>query len=229
MSHNLRGRVASQIFYQTARQGGPTNRSGARNVEQVEMDMTYYEVEMHHSEESFESLAHMQYDLFCKSNRTVRTLLSLAFVIAGVLNFSSWWGILLVAYGCYLTTSTYSSANHTAHKLTAQIKESGMPFPASRYVFRDKAMDVIPLPAGEKKDSSLAYADICRLGEDMEYFYLFRDQFGGYMVPKAALGEKVPDFRLFLEERSGLVFHARSAPIIRVLHRISARKKASQP
>ena len=56
--------MTSQIFYQTARQGGPTNRSGVWNADQVEMDMTYYEVEMRHSEESFESLAHMQYDLF---------------------------------------------------------------------------------------------------------------------------------------------------------------------
>lgn len=189
--------------------------------------MTYYELEMHHSEDSFESLAHMQYDLFCKSNRTVRTLLSLALMIGGILNFSSWWGILLVAYGCYLTTSTYSSANHTAHKLTAQIKESGMPFPASRFVFRENAMDIIPLPDGDKKDSSLAYSDICRLGEDMEYFYLFRDQFGGYMIPKAALGEKAADFRSFLEERSGLVFHARTAPVIRVLKRIRARRNRS--
>ena len=189
--------------------------------------MTYYKIEMHHSEESFEALAHMQYDLFCKSNRTVRTLLSLALVIAGVMNYSNWWGNLLLAYGCYLTTSTYSSANHTAHKLTAQIKESGMPFPASRYVFHEKAMDIIPLPDGDSKDSSLAYSDICRLGEDMEYFYLFRDQFGGYMIPKAALGERTADFRSFLEERSGLIFHSRSAPIVRVLHRLYARKKAS--
>jgi hypothetical protein len=185
--------------------------------------MVYFEVAMQHTEKSFESLSHMQYDLFCQGNRYGRTGLSVLLMLAGILNFSQWWGVLIVAYGCYLVTSTYSSANHTAHKLAQQIKASGMPFPASRYVFRKKAMDIISLPE-EEKQSSLAYVDICRLGEDWEYFYLFRDQYGGYMIPKAALGERESDFRDFLEQESGLRFRMRTAPVIRLMRRLSARK-----
>ena len=88
--------------------------------------MIYYKIEMHHNEKTFESLSRMQYDLFCASNRITRTILSILFIAGGIINLSEWWGILLAAYGCYLTTSTYSSANHTAHKLAEQIKKSGM-------------------------------------------------------------------------------------------------------
>ena len=80
--------------------------------------MTYYEVTMQHSADSLLALSRMQYDLFCTRNRIVRTILSAVLVIIGVLNYSAWWGILLLAYGCYLTTSTYVSPDRTAHKLT---------------------------------------------------------------------------------------------------------------
>ena len=40
-----------------------------------------YEVEMHHSEESFEALAHMQYNLFCGKNWAARSFISLALVL----------------------------------------------------------------------------------------------------------------------------------------------------
>ena len=108
--------------------------------------MIYYKIEMHHNEKTFESLSRMQYDLFCASNRITRTILSILFIAGGIINLSEWWGILLAAYGCYLTTSTYSSANHTAHKLAEQIKKSGMPFPASRYEFRENHLEVYSLP-----------------------------------------------------------------------------------
>ena len=81
---------------------------------------------MQHDEKTFEALSRMQYDLFCSSNRITRTILSILLIAAGIVNFTQWWGILLAAYGCYLTTSTYSSANHTAHRLAEQIKNSLM-------------------------------------------------------------------------------------------------------
>ena len=81
------------------------------------LTMIYYKIEMHHNEKTFESLSRMQYDLFCASNRITRTILSILLIAGGIINLSEWWGILLAAYGCYLTTSTYSSANHTAHNV----------------------------------------------------------------------------------------------------------------
>ena len=120
------------------------------------LTMIYYKIEMHHNEKTFESLSRMQYDLFCASNRITRTILSILFIAGGIINLSEWWGILLAAYGCYLTTSTYSSANHTAHKLAEQIKKSGMPFPASRYEFRENHLEVYSLPKNTR-ESTLAY------------------------------------------------------------------------
>ena len=37
-----------------------------------ERDSMEYQVEMQHTEKSFEALAHMQYDLFCMGNRVAR-------------------------------------------------------------------------------------------------------------------------------------------------------------
>ncbi|MEA4933722.1 MAG: hypothetical protein VB071_09155 [Lawsonibacter sp.] len=185
--------------------------------------MTFYEVTMEHSEETFEALARMQYNLFCMRNRVSRTIISFILAVVGVLNFSQWWGVLIMAYGCYLTTSTYSAANRTAHKLSAQIKNAGMPFPASRYVFQKDAMEMIRLPEETRTGLLLPYADICRLGEDMTYYYIFRDQFGGYMIPKAALGDQSRGFRNFLEQKSGLTFHMRTAPVVHLLR--SMRQK----
>ena len=182
-----------------------------------------YEVEMHHSEESFEALAHMQYNLFCGKNRAARSFISLALVLVGIVNFSSWWGILIMAYGCYLTTSTYSSANHTAHKLADQVRQSGMPFPASRYRFRKNAMEVVPLPEGKERETLLPYSEVYRLGEDLQYYYIFRDQYGGYMIPKAALGDQSRAFRTFLEGRCGQKSQSRSTPLSWLMRKLRDR------
>ena len=63
--------------------------------------MIHYQVTMRHDEKTLELLAHQQYDLFCKSNQVVRTLISIAAMAAGVINYSKWWGVLLIVYGIF--------------------------------------------------------------------------------------------------------------------------------
>ena len=182
--------------------------------------MVHYNVTMRHSEQTFEKLAHMQYDLFCKSNLIVRTILGIGAVVYGIANLSAWWGVLLIAYGSYLATGKYNSANHTAHKLVKQIRESGMDFPASRYVFRENSVEIIPLPENAN-GVPLVYTEIHRLGEDLEYFYMFRDQYGGYMIPKAELGEKTGEFRGFLEKKAKQSFNTQMSPLLRLMRKRS--------
>lgn len=189
--------------------------------------MVYYNVSMQHTEKTFEKLAHMQYDLFCKSNLVVRSMLGMGAVVLGIVNFSAWWGVLMIAYGSFLASGKYNSANHTAHKLARQIREAGMDFPASRYVFREHSFEIIPLPANEGGESQ-AYAGVHRLGEDAEYFYIFRNQYGGYMIPKAGLGEKEKEFRLFMENKTQQVFEAKAAPILKLLRKMDTQKQKSR-
>ena len=163
--------------------------------------MIHYQATMRHNEKTFQSLAHMQYDLFCKKNLTVRTIISVAAMGAGILNFSQWWGALLIVYGAYLTSSKYAQANHTANKIVKGIKDAGLEFPVSRYLFRDNAMEVITMPENTSLGDPLMYDSILKLGEDADYFYLFRDQYGGYMIPKEEMGKEVDDFRFFMEQR----------------------------
>lgn len=186
--------------------------------------MIYYEVSMQHSRESFELLSRMQYNLFCKTNRVVRSLISIAAVLLGLMNFSEWWGILLIAYGWYLRSSTYSSSNHTAHKLADQVEKSGLGYPKSHFIFYQDKVIIAPIPEQKGERITMAYDSFRGLGEDLQYFYLFRDQFGGYMIPKEALGEETDEFRDFLEEHIKQRVQSRTAPVIRLLRRLFRNK-----
>lgn len=189
--------------------------------------MIHYNVTMKHDEQTFEKLAHMQYDLFCRSNLVVRSILGMAAVLYGIVNFNEWWGVLLIAYGSYLATGKYNSANHTAHKLAKQIKDSGMDFPASRYVFRENAVEIIPLPQNAGGEL-LLYSEIHRLGEDGEYFYLFKNQYGGYMIPKKELDDQEGEFRGFMQGKTSKVFESRVAPIIKLFRKADTPKYTSR-
>ena len=189
--------------------------------------MPIFQATIQHDVKTFESLAHMQYDLFCKSNRISRTILSVGAILLGIANSEAWWGLLAIAYGCYLMTSTYSAANHTAHKLAKQIREAGMNFPASRYEFTEDGMYIISLPDEKSPGDSLAYSDFYQLGEDREYFYIFRDQYGGYMVPKSELDEKQEDFRVFIQQKTGQRFRSRMAPVVKLIRLIQDRREES--
>ena len=186
--------------------------------------MAIYEATIQHDDKTFEDLAHMQYDLFCKSNRLGRTILSLVAVLLGIAYSESWWGILVIGYGCYLTTSTYSSSNHTAHKLAKQIRAAGMKFPSSRYEFTEDGMQVITLPENKPFGDILPYSEFRKLGEDRGYFYIFRDQYGGYMIPKSELDGYQDDFRNFIQRKSGLKFERKMAPIAKLMQKIKDRE-----
>lgn len=183
---------------------------------------------MHHTPKSFENLAQMKYDLFCTTNLVVRLILSFAFLIVGVNNLNAWWGILLSVYGAYLLNTRYASANHTAHKLTAQLEATKVPFPASRFCFYADRMDILPLPEDAGEKTSLAYPDFFRMAEDSQYIYIFRDKFGGYMIPKASLQDEETAFRRFLQEKTGKTIYRKTTPAQRFFNEIklfASRKK----
>lgn len=187
--------------------------------------MVYYKATMRHSEKTFQSLAHMQYDLFCKGNLVGRNAISFGLMVLGIVNYTQWWGLLLIAYASYLLSSKYAAANHTAKKLAKNILDSGMDFPASRFEFQQNAMNIIALPENVSSGDPLSYGDILRLGEDREYFYLFRNQYGGYMIPKTELGDKADDFRAFMENKTGKSFNVQAAPFIKMLRRMDIKSR----
>ena len=189
--------------------------------------METFEVEMRHDRASLTALSHMQYDLFCQRNRMARGFLSLTLIVIAILyGGGSWWSLLIIGYGVYLMTSTYASSNRTAHKLCEQLKAASLPFPSSRYIFEEKAMRVITLPDGEELEP-LLYDKVLRLGEDRDAYYLFRDQFGGYRVPKQALGKREEEFRAYVQKKTGLNFYRRLTPLRRLRDWMS--KRAGEP
>lgn len=176
--------------------------------------MKKYEVKMKHSEESLTALAHMQYDLFCTKDRNMKTVLAIVFFAIGALNIESWWGLLLIAYGSYLFSSKYSAANRTAREISQQLRDGGGDYPSSKYIFEEKAMRVITLPNNSELDP-LPYSQIAGLGEDMTSLYLFRNEYGGYMIPKSEIGdENIVEFKKFIEKKSGKMFLSKASRFV---------------
>ncbi len=188
--------------------------------------MAVYHVTMQHNERTFELLSRKQYDLFCRSNRYARLLIAAVCVFFGITNFEKWWGIALTAYGCYQMTNIYAQPNHTARKLAQQIRERGMPFPAAEYTFRKNYMEIKVLPEREDEENEqLKYKELARISEDADYFYLFRNQYGGYMVPKEQLNGQVDRFRDFLEQATGQTCDVKAAPWIKLIRRMSSNSR----
>ena len=186
--------------------------------------METFEVEMRHDRSSLTALSHMQYDLFCQRNRMARGFLSLTLIVIAILyGGGSWWSLLIIAYACYLTTSTYASSNRTARRIADQLEQAGQPLPASRYIFEKNKMRIVDLNSGDELDP-VAYGDIFGLGEDRDALYLFRSQYGGYRIPKEALGEREEAFRRFIQNKTGQLFIHRLTPLNRVRNWLHARE-----
>ena len=86
---------------------------------------------------------------------------------------------------------------------------------------------------------TLAYNEFEKLGEDRDYFYLFRDSYGGYMVPKkgidASAGSRsnsdesqnlksIGAFREFLENKSGKRIYRKTIPLVRVMQALKKKR-----
>ncbi len=188
-----------------------------------------FSFEMQHTAESFKRLAHMQYDLFCTRNLVFRTAFGIFCMVTGVTNLEAWWGVLLGVYGYYLMSTRYAAANHTANKLTAQLEAANMPYPASRFCFYEDRMDIVPLPEGSGETTALPYEEFFRMGEDSDYIYIFRNQYGGYMIPKSAIGSDDPVFRRLLREKTGKKIIMKKTPpakrVYKEIQRMNERRK----
>lgn len=181
--------------------------------------------EIKHSEETFTALSHMQYDLFCTSNQISRSAIALGCMLLGIYNSDSWWSILIIAYGCYLLTTKYLSANRTARKLSAGIKQSGLPFPSSRYEFTPSCLRVSSLPEGpDSVVSEISYSSIKKLGEDLNYVFIFPTEYGGYLIPKELIGSRLKEFKAFMLEKTGLRFTRRTTPLSRLKDNLRHRE-----
>ena len=162
--------------------------------------MLQYDITMEHNEDSLVALSHMQYDLFCTRNFIARNLLSLVAIAVGAMYFSRFWGIALVA------------------------------FPSSRYCFTDKGIEITfhPGKPDEEKLTPVGYGEILKLGEDLNFFYLFPTPNGGYCIPKTALGEKQKDFVSFVEWKTGKKFYRRRPSLFQRI-RDWFRERNSEP
>lgn len=188
--------------------------------------MALYEVKMKHTEASLTALAHMQYDLFCTSNRIAKTAVAAGLFVFGALNYTEWWGLLLIAYGSYLMSSKYSAANRTARQISKQIRDVGGDYPSSKYIFEEQRMRIITLPNNSELDP-LPYSQVAGLGADLYNYYIFQTEYGGYMIPKSELGDKSIEFKNFIEKKTGKMFISKRSRFVGL--REWMRKRSDEP
>lgn len=188
--------------------------------------MKKFECTIKHNQDSLTALAHMQYDLFCSFDRNFKTVLSICLLAVGAYNVSKWWGMFLIAYGGYLFTSRYATANRTAKQIFQQINDGGGEFPSSKYIFEENKMRIITMPNNSELDP-LPYSKIEGLGEDVENFYIFQSRYGGYMIPKSQLGKEKDEFKSFIENKSGKIFRTRHSRMFGL--RQWMRKRENEP
>ncbi len=185
--------------------------------------MKKFETCIKHTEESLTGLAHMQYDLFCTSNRNAKNLISICLFAVGILNYSKWWGLLLIIYSSFLFSSKYVTANKTAREIYRQLQNGGGEFPSSRYIFEENNMRIITMPNNSEL-APLPYPEVEGLGEDMLYFYIFRNRYGGYVIPKSQLGDSANEFRKFIEDKTGKIFRSRRSRFVGLRQWIKKRE-----
>ncbi len=188
--------------------------------------MKKFECTVKHNEESLTALSHMQYDLFCTADRNVKTVIAVVLFAVGAVNVSQWWGLLLIAYGSYLFSSKYSAANRTARQIFKQLNDSGGEFPSSKYIFEENKMRIITMPNNSELDP-LPYSQVEGLGEDTGNFYIFKNRYGGYMIPKSQLGDEKNEFKSFIESKTGKIFRSRRTRLFGL--RQWLRKKENEP
>ncbi len=177
-------------------------------------------MEFHHSEESIRALSRMQYDLFHLPARLIRGVCAVTILILAVASLPSWWAFFLIFYGSFLLTGRYREADRKANRIIQAAKESGQPFPRSRYVFRSDGLHVYSLP-DEREEAILPYAGVQCLAEDRLYYFLFRDRYGGYCLRKKDLGEtKAAALRSYLEKKTGQRFQSARVPAKILYHRL---------
>lgn len=179
------------------------------------------ETELNHR--SLTGLAHMQYDLFCMKNRISRTMVAIAVIGIGAIYMPAWWSFLLIAYGGYLLTGRYNQANHTVNQVEKTIEASGLGYPKDRLEFESNYVRIVPQPAKDDDITFLRYADIAAIGEDGDNYYLFRDEYGGYVVPKEKLGKREQEFRDFIEKVSGKHINRPQIPLLSLIARAKDR------
>lgn len=192
----------------------------------MEKDKIFYSINFVHTAETLKLLSRAQYDLFCKSNLYIRTVISIVLIFVSMNFLDKWYGPLILLYGAYLLLSKYMQADHTSRKLVKTIKESGKPFPKSRYDFFDDRLQVYRLDDGSNLlIDTLYYKNVKGIYDDFVNYYIFRDNFGGYVIPKVSLLDKEDEFREFIEKRTYKEMKSKLPPIVRVIRRIFRKKK----
>lgn len=145
------------------------------------------EIRMQHDPATVKRLAGVQFKTFSAVWRFLLFALSLFLILLGfglIHDFGVPARYFFLALGCILLVNVDASASIKADKTLQAIRQQGGVFPCTKMVFSDSSVRITEEGG---KSHTLKYADILRLAEDGQYFYLFITTEAAYMVPKDQL------------------------------------------
>lgn len=142
-----------------------------------------------------------QYDQFHKRQELIVIGVGIAVIVLSVvLQVPRVVRILLLALGAWIVVSRNLAASMRA---SDSVDHRGGQLPEYQYSFYDDHLRL----QGEGSSLNIPYAQLIRLVEDRDYFYLFNGEESVMMLDQQALSPATPDeFREFLSKRTGRSF-----------------------
>ncbi len=76
-------------------------------------------------------------------------------------------------------------------------------------------MRIITLPNNSELDP-LPYSEVVGLGADLYNYYIFRTEFGGYMIPKSSSAIRAMSFNALSRKKTGKLFVSKRSRFVRL-------------
>jgi len=152
-----------------------------------------------HSEESINSFAKAQFNVYGAKQRNSMLIISVLLLALAVLAPLGDVLSALVMFGaCLILVDIGHVPKRTAKLMLKQMPE----FDSFEYCFEEKTVKISSAKSGAS--GTLAYSKIERLAEDVYSFYMFANSNTGYMLSKKSLSPADKDaFKDFLASATG--------------------------
>lgn len=160
-----------------------------------------YVASIQHDEKTVNRLTAVQYNTYNAKAKNINIIISVVLVFASAFfGFNSVPGILCLLLGCWMFTSIDFPARNMAKKIIEQEKDH---MPWAKYEIAEDGMWI----TSGSGTWMIEYGDVFSLLADTDYFYVFINAQGGYMIPKKSIQEGTADgLKDFLEQKTGKKF-----------------------
>ena len=176
-----------------------------------------FHLEVQYNRQLIQMLTRVQYDTSHAGRKAVTILVGILCLLIGgrfIGQMAEPWNYLFAIYGCFSITFINVPARSLSEKICSAIEKSAHGYPCSLFDFGDLSFTANTKGNSGKGDTHL-YSNCYRLVETKDGFFYFINRDAAFPFPLTSIPEdKRNDFRLFLEEKTGLSF----SPVLTLLN-----------